>query len=330
MTENQRYIGVDLGGTKILTALVDGNGRILAQDYRRTKAKRGQAEVVQRIVDSVRQVLADSALGPDEILGLGVGAPGPVDVAAGLVTMPPNLPGWVNVPLQSLLQGELGIPTFLENDANAAALGEYRFGAGRGSHNMLYITVSTGIGGGFILDGKLYRGSSGAAAEVGHMTVLPRGPHCGCGNRGCLEAVASGTAIAREGRELLLRQAPTLITELANSDPEQVSAKLVADAARAGDVEAQEIIREAMHYLGVGVSSLVNLLNPELIVIGGSLTKLQDTLFGPVRREIIRRSFPTAAQRVRVVPAELGDQVGVLGAAAVAIEACAAAVTRES
>jgi glucokinase len=242
-------------------------------------------------------------------------------LSEGVVVSPPNLPGWKEVPLRDLLEKRLEIPTFLENDANAAALGEHCFGAGRGSKQMIYITVSTGIGGGFILDGKLYHGADGVAAEIGHMTILPHGPHCGCGNQGCLEALASGTAIAREGRALLLRGLPTRIAELANQDPKAVSAKLVAEAAQLGDPRAEEIIHKAMDYLGIGVANLVNLLNPELVVIGGSLTKLGETLFDPVRHAINRRTFPIAAGRVQVVPAELGGRAGVCGAAAVAIHA---------
>ena len=184
---------------------------------------------------------------------------------------------------------------------------------------MLYITVSTGIGGGFVFGGELYGGASGAAAEVGHMTILPQGPHCMCGNRGCLEAVASGTAIARNATELIQRGVPTLIADLAVKQPDGVSAKLVAEAAQAGDAVAIEIIREAMSFLGIGVANLVNLLNPELIVVGGSLTKMGDALFGPVRRAVNQRAFPLSAKQVQVIPAELGDQVGVIGAAAIAI-----------
>jgi glucokinase len=264
--------------------------------------------------------MQDAGVPAEQITAVGVGSPGPVDAAEGLVVAPPNLPGWDRVPLRQTIEDALGIPTYLENDANAAALGENVFGAGRGTKEMIYMTVSTGVGGGFIFGGKLYGGASGAAAEVGHMTILPRGPHCGCGNRGCLEAVASGTAIAREGRELLLRDVPTLIAELAGGDPDLVSAKVVAQAAQQGDAEAEEIIYEAMSYLGVGVANLVNLLNPELIVIGGGLTNMGDALFGAVRRAVDRRTFPIAAQRVRIVPAELGDRVGVLGAAAVAMQ----------
>ena len=321
MTANKLYVGVDLGGTKILTGLITEAGELIAQDYRKTKAKRGQAAVIERLIESVLRLMQDAGLQAVDVQAVGIGAPGPVESQAGVVVSPPNLPGWERVPLQEIVEEALGIPTLLENDANAAALGEYCFGAGRGSSHMIYITVSTGIGGGFVLDGRLYGGACGAAAEVGHMTILPHGPHCNCGNRGCLEAVASGTAIARQGRELVQRGVPTLIAELAAQHPDGVGAKLVAEAARSGDPVAIEIIREAMSYLGVGVANLVNLLNPELVVIGGSLTKMGETLFDPVRRAVSQRAFLVASECVRIVPAELGDQVGVIGAAAVAIQA---------
>lgn len=318
---DQLSIGIDLGGTKILTGLVNERGQVIAEDYRKTRAKRGQDFVIGAIADSALQAMHNGGCSPSDIQAVGIGVPGPVDTDEGIVTLPPNLPGWHNVPIRQMVEERLGIPTFLDNDANAAALGEFLFGAGRGSTNMIYVTVSTGIGGGFVLDGRLYHGADGAAGEIGHVTILPRGPHCGCGNRGCLEAVASGTAIAREGRELVARGIPTLISKLAGGDPESVSAKLVADAAQQGDSEANEIIQEAMSYLGVGIANLVNLLNPEIIVIGGSLIKLGDILFGPVRRAVDRRAFPIASHRVQIMPAELGDQVGMCGAAAVAFQA---------
>ncbi len=313
------FVGIDLGGTKIFTGLVDGAGVVLAQDYRKTKARRGPEFVVERLIASAREVLAVGGVTAGEVRAVGIGAPGPVNPAAGMVIAPPNLPGWECIPLQSLVEEALGIPTSLENDANAAALGEHRFGAGRGSQHMLYITVSTGIGGGIILDGELYRGASGMAGEVGHMTVIADGPQCGCGNLGCLEAVASGTAIAREGRELMEHGKFAALTALTDGDPELVTAKLVAEAAAQGDAKAQEIIRDAMRYLGIGVANLVNLLNPELVVVGGSLTKLGETLFGAVDQALKQRAFPLAANSVRVVPAELGDRAGLLGAAAVAM-----------
>jgi glucokinase len=313
------FIGIDLGGTKIGTALVDAEGKILARDLRKTQAAEGLQAVVDRMVDAASRVMIQAGVATSQVTAIGIGAPGPIDVKAGLVTSPPNLPGWRNVPLKKLVEEALGILTFLENDANAAALGEHLFGAGRGAENMIYVTASTGVGGGFILDGQIYDGATGAAGEIGHMTVLPRGPHCGCGNRGCLEAIASGTAIAREGKELVVRGVPTLITKLAEGDPERVSAKLVAQAAEQGDIEAQEIIDDAMTYLGVGMASLVNLFNPELIVIGGGLTNMGAGLFGPVRRIIARRAFRVSAEAVKVVPSQLGDDVGTVGAAAVAM-----------
>lgn len=321
MTADKLYLGIDLGGTKILTGLINSGGTLLAQDYRKTKARKGPEAVVQRMAESATEVIAAAGIVPEDVQAVGIGAPGPVNVIAGVVTSPPNLPGWVQVPLRQLIQEALGIPAFLENDANAAALGEYLFGAGRGYQDIIYITVSTGIGGGLILNGRLYHGIDGAAAEVGHMTVIPNGPRCGCGNQGCLEAVSSGTAIAREAKELLNRGVPTLISELAADDPEDVSARIVAQAAQQGDAEAQEIVRKAMDYLGIGIANLVNIFNPELVIIGGSLTKLGEMMFDRVQSAVNRRAFRISAQRVKIVPAELGDRVGIFGAAAVAIQA---------
>lgn len=312
-------IGIDLGGTKISTALVDADGRIISRDYRDTEAARGLDDVVARMIDAASKVMDAGGMTVEQISAVGVVAPGPIDVRLGIVTAPPNLPGWKDVPLKQIIEDQLGLPTTLENDAGAAGVAEHRFGAGKGTQHMIYVTASTGIGGGFILNGELYRGSTGAAGEIGHMTILPEGPYCGCGNRGCLEALASGTAIAREARELVVRGVPTLISDLAQDDSRRVSAKLVAEAAAQGDTEAQEILDRAMTYLGVGMANLVNLFNPELIVIGGGLTKMGERLFGPVRHTIDRRAFRAAAQAAKVVPAQLGDDVGVLGAATVAM-----------
>lgn len=319
MTLDRAVIGIDLGGTKIGTALIDSEGNVIAYDYRETRAEAGREAVVERMLAGARQVIAEAEATPSQVAAVGVGAPGPLNVTKGVVVAPPNLPGWERVPLKQLIEEGLGIATFLENDANAAALGEHRFGAGRGVEHMIYVTVSTGIGGGLILDGELYHGDSGMAGEIGHITILPYGPLCGCGNRGCLEALASGTAIARQARERVAHGVPTRIADLAGGDPERITAKLVADAADQGDVEAQEILDEAMYYLGIGMANLVNLFNPQMIVIGGGLANLGEPLFESVQRAIDRRAFRTQAQAVRVVRAALGDKVGVLGAAAVAL-----------
>jgi glucokinase len=313
------FLGIDLGGTKIIAGLVEPSGRIVASEYRQTEAREGTTAVLDRLIDATTQLLTADGIDQHQVVAIGVAAPGPIDVVSGVVTAPPNLPGWHNVPLARLIQERISLPTYLENDANAAALAEFTFGAGRGTEHMIYVTASTGIGGGFVLNGQLYRGALGAAAEIGHMTILPHGPLCGCGNRGCLEALASGTAIAREARERVSRGVTTLIADLAGGDLTKITAKLVDQAAKQGDVEAQGILDEAMLYLGVGMANLVNLLNPQVIVIGGGLTKMGDRLFGPVRRTIDRRAFPVSASAVEIRPAELGGDVGLLGAAAVAM-----------
>ncbi|MFN2269813.1 MAG: ROK family protein [Anaerolineae bacterium] len=319
MTREQLVIGIDLGGTKINTALANGAGRIIARDYRETLAPEGPDTVIARMLDAASRVMAEADVEISQVTAVGICAPGPLDVAAGVVVSPPNLPGWDRVPLRQLIADALGIPAFLEKDANAAAMGECLFGAGRGTQHMIYVTVSTGIGSGLILDGKLYHGATSMAGEIGHTTIVPDGPLCGCGNYGCLEALASGTAIARRARERVAKGAPTLIGDLAEGDPERVTAKTVAQAATQGDIEAQQIISEAMDYLGIGIANLVNLFNPQVIIIGGGLANIGDALFEPVQRVVERRAFHAAVEAVRVVPAELGDDVGVLGAAAVAL-----------
>ena len=319
MALRQLVLGIDLGGTKINTAVVDRAGSMLAHDFRQTLVAEGPDAVIDRMIDAAREVIARAQVRPDQVEAAGVCAPGPLDLEAGLTLSPPNLPGWERIPLIARISERLGMPAQLENDANAAALGENRFGAGRGTQHMIYVTASTGIGGGLILDGRLYHGASGLAGEIGHQTILPHGPICGCGNRGCLESLASGTAIARRGRESVARGVPTLIADLAEGDPGRISAKLVAQAAERGDAEARMILSQAMDFLGIGMANLVNLFNPELIVIGGGLTNLGDALFGPVRRAVERIAFPTAAQAVRIVPAQLGDNVGALGAAALVL-----------
>jgi glucokinase len=313
------FLGIDLGGTKILAGIADEEGRILSREYRETRASEGPEAVFQRLFDITSKLLTGREIDRSSVRAVGVAAPGPIDARSGVVTAPPNLPGWHNVPLASLIHDEFDLPAYLENDANAAALGEHRFGSGRGCRHMVYVTVSTGIGGGFIFDGKLYTGATGGAAEVGHMTIVPEGPLCSCGNRGCLEVLASGSAIAREARRYVQRGLPTRVAELADGDLERITAKLVAEAAERGDEVAKAILDQAMRYLGIGLANLANLLNPELLVIGGGLSKMGNRLFTPVRRAIDLRAFPNAAEALELRRAKLGDDVGLLGAAAVAM-----------
>jgi len=319
MESEDLVVGIDLGGTKISAGLVGESAQIMTRDYRETRPGEGEDAVIARMVEAARSVMRDASVTASQVVAVGVGSPGPLDIEAGIVLGAPNLEGWEYVPLKKRIESTLGIPTFLENDANAAALGEHRFGAGRGFAHMIYVTVSTGIGGGLILDGKLYHGVDGMAGEIGHTTILANGPLCGCGNRGCLEAVASGTAIARRARESVASGVPTTMTGMVEGDPRRITAKIVADAAQQGDPEARRILIEAMNYLGIGMANLVNLFNPQLIVIGGGVASIGDELFDCVRRAIARHALPAPKRSVQVVPAELGSDVGVLGAAAVAL-----------
>lgn len=307
-------VGIDIGGTKTLSAVVDPAGRVLAR-HRIETPQTGPGAVVAALAAGAEAVVAAAGLRSEDLLGMGVGAPGPLDPATGVVFEPPNLEGWRNVPLAALLQDATSLRVFVENDANAAALGEAWVGAGAGVRDLIYITVSTGIGGGLILNGELYHGVSGTAGEIGHMTVEPDGPVCTCGRRGHLEAVASGQAIARMAQEAVRAGAPTRLSAL--GPPEGLSAEAVARAAAEGDQLAGEIFARAGAYIGIAVASLVNVLNPAMVIFGGGVSKAGDLLFDPVRRVVRERAFERPAAAVRIVPAALGDDAGVIGAAAV-------------
>jgi len=309
-------LAIDIGGTKLAAGIVDTEGRILARGEVPTRAKEGLEPVLGRIVGLGRDLLARPEIGDVRVHRIGVGCAGPVDLKAGVVFNPPNLPGWVRVPLSDRVQQALGLPTVLENDANAAALGEFRYGAGRGARSIVYMTVSTGIGGGIILEGKVWHGLKDAAGEIGHMTVCPDGPVCGCGNRGCLEAMSSGTSIARRAGEALAAGRDTKLRRVAKP----TSADVVR-LAQQGDSVAAEIWDQAVRYLGIGVAAVITILAPERIVIGGGVTKAGDVLFQPLREHVRQRVQLVPVESVPILPATLGPDVGILGAAAVAMDA---------
>jgi len=312
---------VDLGGSKILSVIADGDGRRLGEDRRSTSAEEGPELVLERIVGSLENALAKAGLQRGDLTAVGICSPGPCDIDAGVISSAPNLPGWRDVPICRYLEERLGVPTRLENDANAAALGEHVYGAGRGCRHLIYMTVSTGIGGGLIIDGRLYRGATGVAGELGHMVIDPDGPLCGCGNRGCLEALASGTAIAARGEELVAQGGSALLAKLAQEQG-KLTAETVARAADQGDIACQGIIRRAAYYLGVGLASYVNIFNPEVIILGGGLTKEGELLLGPARAEMEARAMSEALKAVQLKLAELGDYVGVMGMVALLREGC--------
>lgn len=306
------YGAVDLGGTKILTAVAGADGIWLGEDTRPTEVDRGVDGVVARIADSVRASLRQA--GGSRLEGLGVAAPGPIDVERGLILSAPNLPGWRDVPLAERLATAFGCPAVLENDANAAVLGEFCFGAGRGVRHIVYLTLSTGIGGGLILDGRLYRGASGSAGELGHIVLDESGPLCGCGAYGCLEALASGVAIAARGAEAVAAGLGEAIAREAAG--EAVSAEHVAAAAAGGDPTAAAIISAAARYVGLALSDFVNIFNPDLIVLGGGLIAIGAPLIEPAVAVMRHRAFAGPAAHVRVVTAALGGRAGAAGALA--------------
>lgn len=310
-------VGVDLGGTQIRAALADAQDKIIQRVSQPTIADEGPEAVLGRIKEAIRRVLP-AEIG--KVGAIGFAAPGPLDPWKGIIMDAPNLPGWKNVSLKDLMEEEFGLPVFVGNDANLAALAEQRFGAGQGAADLIYITVSTGIGGGIIADNRLLLGAQGFAAEVGHQTIEAHGPRCNCGNIGCLEALAAGPAIARRARELIKDGTETAITELVGGDLDRITAKEVNQAAQAGDPMAIEIFRQAGFYIGIGIVNLLHILNPSLIVIGGSVAKAGDLLFEPVRATVRERAMASYYwENTPILPATLGDDAGLLGAVALVL-----------
>jgi len=310
---SEYVVSVDLGGTQVRAALVDTTGRVHARESTLTRSEEGQAAVLNRIFECTSKVIG--SLPKDEIRGIGIGAPGPLNPWTGVVTEAANLSGWYDVPLAHIVEERFELPTLLGNDANVAALAERRFGAAQGTANMIYMTVSTGIGGGIIVDGELLLGADGLAGEVGHQTIEVNGLQCNCGNTGCLETLAAGPAIARRTVERLQAGAESIIPKLVNGDLSKVTAAVVSKAASEGDALAIEMLRIAGFYIGVGIVNLIHLFNPELFVIGGGVSKAGEFLFEPIRQTVSERAMESMQSGVRILPAALGDDVVLLGAA---------------
>src|SRR5918998_1885124 len=320
--KRQRYIvGVDLGGTKIMVGALSEDGkRHLGMRSIATHSEQGSDVVIDRIVGAIEGVILDTIAETDaarkDFIGIGMGAPGPLDRDRGIVVVAPNL-GWRDLPLRDLVSGRLDLPVTLDNDANCATVGEWWQGAARGGRTVVGLTIGTGIGGGLIFDGKLFHGASDVAGEVGHTTIELNGRYCKCGNYGCLEAYASGPAIATRAREVLVRE------ESASSMPSMVGGKLdtitaqtVYDAAKDGDQVANEIVRDTARYLGAGIANLLNTFNPDTVVVAGGVTQAGDALFEPLRAEVRRRAFKPAVEACRIVPGALPGTAGVVGAVA--------------
>jgi glucokinase len=310
------FASVDLGGTKIAGAIAGANGEILAEDRIATNSHEGPAAVLSRIAGLVAAL--SSRLGTQPA-AIGMGVPGLVDVGAGITRFLPNLPTqWRGVPVAQTLSAKLGCPVSLLNDARMATLGEFTFGRGRSVDTMIFLTIGTGIGGGIIIDGKLRLGALGAAGELGHQTIQRDGPLCGCGNRGCLEALASGPALVAEGVRLLHSGLAPVLFEMVAGDAGAVTPKVMGAAAKAGDTAVREAILRTATWLGIGIANAVTALHPDLVVLGGSVAALGDLLLEPVREAVKERVRMFPVQDVCIEHSVLEDKAGLLGGIALA------------
>lgn len=322
MPESKRWVvGVDLGGTNIVTGLLPfEGGPVEGLQSQPTEGQRGPKFVVDRIVEMVNGSI-DATLSARggtraDVAGVGIGSPGPLDRAAGIVINTPNL-GWRNFPLRDLIANGVDLPAVLDNDANCATYGEWWMGAGRNVDTLIGLTLGTGIGGGIVLNGEIYHGVSDVAGEIGHMTIDSTGRKCKCGNYGCLEAYASGPAIAARAVEGIEAGAESVLVDMVGGRLEDITAATVYEAVILGDPYANEVMKETAQFLGAGVASIINILNPAMIVIAGGVTRAGDHLFVPLRAEVRKRAFRIAEEACRIVPAELTGTAGVIGAAAV-------------
>lgn len=307
-----KRIGIDVGGTNVKIALVE-DGKIIYSNTVPTYAKMGYEYTVNNIKQAIRDLMKETTTTEKDIEGIGFDFPGQVDYQTGVVKLAPNIPGWVNVPIAQMIEDEFHIPTKIDNDVRCAALGEMKFGAGRGCENFICITVGTGIGSGIVINGKIVRGASNAAGEIGHIKLQAEGgPLCGCGDSGCLEAFASGPAIVAMAQDYLKGGKSSKFAELAGDG--EITPYIVAKAAEAGDPVAKRIFEIMGYRIGIGLTSVINLLNPEKVIIGGGVAECGDLLLEPIRKTVKTRAMKVAGETVEIVPAELGNSAGVIGA----------------
>ncbi len=309
--------GIDIGGTKIALALETLGGEATARRRIPTRAETGAHAIARNIALALAEMAEASG---SEIVSVGIGCPAPLDIENGLVMSPSNLPGWDRFPIVRFFEERFDVPVVLDNDANAAALGEFVYGAGRGCRNVVYITVSTGIGGGIIINGEVYHGVQGSAGELGHTIVQPDGARCNCGSIGCLETICSGIHIARRAKEKLNGGAASLMNEIAGA-VDEVTAETVVEAVRRGDKLAIEIWDETCRYLAIGIGNIVTLLAPERVIVGGGVAAAGNLLFAPLKSMVPQFVSMIPADKINIVPAELATESGVCGALVLAKKA---------
>ena len=316
--EDHFVIGVDIGGTSYRVALADTQGNLLSRNAEPTRSWESSGIGLERIIETIKETA--SVINFDKVKSITVSAGGPLDPRTGVLLTPPSLPAWRNVPIKATLEEAFQIPVWVENDADLAALGEQRFGAGKGCDRLIYITVSTGIGGGIIIDGEILAGTTLSVAEIGHIIVDPNGPICNCGGKGHLEPLASGTAIARIAGEKITQGWISALSHLCEGDISVLTAEMVTEAARNGDSLANEVIQSAGKYLGMAIASLMHLFDPEVVIIGGGVSNAGELILEPIRKSMDDCSMADFKGRTRVVQSALGDNSGIMGAVAFSLD----------
>jgi glucokinase len=318
---SELYIGVDLGGTNIKAGLLRGDGHVLASQSIPTEAEGGPDVVIGRICQIIRSTAELAGVPLGDVRGVGIGSPGTMDIEAGVILDPPNLPGWKNVPLIQLVGRQVGVPCVLENDANAAAWGEFWAGAGREINSMVLLTLGTGIGGGIIIEGRLLHGANSLGGEIGHMCIVDGGRRCGCGRRGCLEAYASASHTAARALEALAEDTTDSSLHQYVGAGKRLTSQHICHEAVAGDPLAMRIFADTARYLALGIMNLSMIVDPERFVLAGGMIAAGDTLLRPVREHFATMAFENAARNTQIVYATLGNDAGLIGAAGVAMKA---------
>lgn len=318
MSSGDHVIGIDVGGSKLTAALARPDGEAIRVIRRPTEPDWTAQENIAALRAMTAELVSVADSEGWSVSAIGIGFGGPVDPWARVIRRSHHVTGWEGIALAEVMEVAFDVPTALDNDANVGALGELTYGAGRGHRDILYVNIGTGIGGAFIFDGQLRHGASGGAGEIGHTIVLPDGPVCTCGKRGCLEALASGTAIGRRAREALVRARPEDTAMPTGDRARGVRSEDVFAAASRGDPLARGIVLESAKFLGIAIGNVLSLVGPELVILGGGVAEAGKTLLGPVQEAVARYAMPDAAKAARVVTAELGYDAGVLGAVALA------------
>lgn len=311
--DNVYCIGVDLGGSMTKIGLSNRSGVIIGRRAVPTRGEEGPEPIVREIARVIDELVEEAGISRSSLLGVGIGSPGPLDTGSGVIIDTPNLK-WKNVPLREMIRHETGLRAVLDNDGNTAAYGEWWKGAGIGAGSLVCLTLGTGIGGGIVIGGEIWHGVSDMAAEIGHMTIVVDGRRCNCGNHGCFEAYASATGITARVREAIAGGRASSLSDKCGGDLGGITSEIVCGEALAGDPLSREIMAETARYLAVGVANMVNILNPEVIVIGGGVAEAGDLLFAPLREAVGEHAFPIAVERARIVPAILGNDAGMIGA----------------